>query len=91
MEFLSLKGGYTGSFESTLVKMSHCWKSRVTAHLSCVFQSHSSVERAGLIAAVKMRKLGTDENYALRGDTLQSAIEEDKSKGLVPIFVRQNL
>ena len=34
LEFLSLKGGCSGSSESTLVKMPHCWKSRVTAHLS---------------------------------------------------------
>ena len=27
LEFLSLKGGCTGSSESTLVKMSKCWKS----------------------------------------------------------------
>ena len=26
LRFLSLKGGYTGSSESTLVKMPHCWK-----------------------------------------------------------------
>ena len=26
-EFLSLKGGYTGSSEPTLVKIPHCWKS----------------------------------------------------------------
>ena len=32
LEFLSLKGGYTGSSESTLVKMPHCWKSHATAH-----------------------------------------------------------
>ena len=32
LEFLSLKGGCTGSSESTLVKMPHCWKSRATAH-----------------------------------------------------------
>ena len=32
LEFLSLKGGCTGSSESTLVKMPHCWKSCVTAH-----------------------------------------------------------
>ena len=31
--FLSLKGGCTGSSESTLVKMPHCWKSHVTAHI----------------------------------------------------------
>ena len=25
LEFLRFKGGYTGSSESTLVKMPHCW------------------------------------------------------------------
>ena len=30
--YLSLKGGCTGSSESTLVKMAHCWKSHVRAH-----------------------------------------------------------
>ena len=33
LEFLPLKGGCTGSSESTLVKMPHCWKSRVMAHI----------------------------------------------------------
>ena len=33
LEVLSLKGGCTGSSESTLVKMSNCWKSHVTAHM----------------------------------------------------------
>ena len=33
LEFLSLKGGCTGSFVSTLVKMPHCWKSLVTAQI----------------------------------------------------------
>ena len=33
LEFLSLKGGCTGSSESTLAKMPHCWKSHVAAHL----------------------------------------------------------
>ena len=32
LEFLSLKGGCTGSSESTLVKMPHCLKSHVAAH-----------------------------------------------------------
>ena len=31
--FLSLKGGCRGSSESTLVKMSKCWKSHVVAHI----------------------------------------------------------
>ena len=38
LEFLSLTGGCTGSTESTLVKMSNCWKSYAAAQLLvCVF------------------------------------------------------
>ena len=33
LEFLSLKGGCSGSSESTLVKMSNCWKSHAGAQL----------------------------------------------------------
>ena len=33
LEFLSLKWGCTGSSESTLVKLQHCWKSHVAALL----------------------------------------------------------
>ena len=33
LEFLSCTGGYTGSSESTLVKIPHCWKSHVTVHM----------------------------------------------------------
>ena len=33
LEFLSLKGGCTGSSESTHVKMPHCWKSHVAAQI----------------------------------------------------------
>ena len=34
LEFLSLKGGCTGSSESPLVKMSNCWKSRALAQMT---------------------------------------------------------
>ena len=33
LEILSLKGGFTGSAESTLVKIPHCWKSHVMAQI----------------------------------------------------------
>ena len=36
LEFLCLKGGCTGSSESTLVKMPHCLKSHVGAHMCCL-------------------------------------------------------
>ena len=40
LEFPSLKGGYKGSSETTLVKMSNCWKSHATAQFcfSVIFQ-----------------------------------------------------
>ena len=34
LEFLNLKGGCRGLSETILVKMSNCWKSYATAHLS---------------------------------------------------------
>ena len=40
LEFLSLKGGCTGLSESTLVKMPHCWKSHVTAHILRIYHEH---------------------------------------------------
>ena len=33
LEFLSLKGGCTGSSESIHTKMPHCWKSHVAAQI----------------------------------------------------------
>ena len=41
LEFLSLKGGYTGSSEPTLVKMQHCWKSHVAAQITTVLPTKS--------------------------------------------------
>ena len=37
LEFLSLKGGCTGSSESTIAKMPLCWKSHVAAHFLVKF------------------------------------------------------
>ena len=40
LEFLSFKRGCTGSSESTLVKIPHCWKSHVEAHLVMFFKQY---------------------------------------------------
>ena len=42
LEFLSLKEGCTGSSETTctLVKMPHCWKSHVAAHMLTIEMLH---------------------------------------------------
>ena len=41
-EFLSLKGGWTGSSESTLVKMPYYWKSHVSTHIVLISYSGPS-------------------------------------------------
>ena len=52
-----------------------------------ILQGNSSVEKAGIIARIKMRGLTTDDKFSLRGRTLQSAIKEDSESGMIPIFV----
>ena len=45
LEFLSLKRGCIGSSESTLVKMSNCWKSHAAAHFRLTYlkQIHEDI------------------------------------------------
>ncbi|XP_021961790.1 aromatic-L-amino-acid decarboxylase [Folsomia candida] len=50
-------------------------------------QAHSSVERAGLLAGVKMNLIKTDDILEMRGDALKFAIRRDKAKGLIPFYV----
>ena len=42
--FLSLKGGCRGSSESTLVKMSNCWKSNAAAHIAASLLQTGTIE-----------------------------------------------
>ncbi|XP_056376293.1 aromatic-L-amino-acid decarboxylase [Hyla sarda] len=58
--------------------------SRMVAYSSD--QAHSSVERAGLISGVRMKKIPSDENFAIRGQALKKALEEDRAEGLIPVF-----
>lgn len=53
-------------------------------------QAHSSVERAGLIGGVMMRKVPTDDSYAVTGDMLKKMVEEDKAAGLIPFYVSKD-
>ena len=45
LRFLSLKGGYTGSSESTLVKLPYCWKSHVMANIVCSIYSQFAFQK----------------------------------------------
>ncbi|HVU66268.1 MAG TPA: pyridoxal-dependent decarboxylase, partial [Ktedonobacteraceae bacterium] len=53
-------------------------------------QSHSSVEKAALLAGFgrsNVRVIPTDERYAMRPDALAAAIEEDLRRGHIPCAV----
>lgn len=56
-----------------------------------LFQAHSSVEKAAMIAMVKLKILETDSKFRLRGETLAAAIQEDRNLGLIPFFVSATL
>jgi aromatic-L-amino-acid decarboxylase len=50
-------------------------------------QAHSSVERAGLLAGVRMRLLEPDSDLCLRGEVVAAAAREDIAQGLIPFCV----
>ncbi|KAK3880492.1 hypothetical protein Pcinc_015013 [Petrolisthes cinctipes] len=50
-------------------------------------QSHSSVERAGMLGGVLTRLVTSDEQFAMRGPALRQAILADIKEGLIPFFV----
>ncbi|XP_066130269.1 histidine decarboxylase [Saccopteryx bilineata] len=77
-KILEMKASEPGADESSL-------NARLVAYASD--QAHSSVEKAGLISLVKMKFLPVDDSFSLRGEALQKAMEEDKERGLVPVFV----
>ncbi|KAK8737478.1 hypothetical protein OTU49_004509, partial [Cherax quadricarinatus] len=57
----------------------------------CSKEAHSCVEKAAMMAFVKLRILEPDENQSLRGSTLQQVMEEDRASGLVPFYVETTL
>ena len=65
LELLSLKGGCTGSSESTLVRMPHCWKSHVVAHLNSDVNRKYEPKTSGNVG-VKSKKDSKDQ------ETIQS-------------------
>ncbi|CAF4496822.1 unnamed protein product [Rotaria socialis] len=66
---------------------------QILARLVCYTSklAHSCVEKAGLIAMVRVRQLAVDEHFSLRGKTLEECIRADKEKGLIPFLVSGTL
>ena len=53
-EFLSLKGGCRGLSESKLVKIPHCWKSRVMAHMELTAPEAKQPPHGTRVRLIKM-------------------------------------
>lgn len=51
-------------------------------------EANSSVEKAGILGSMRMRLLPSDENGALREETVRRAMEDDCDAGLIPCYVR---
>nr|XP_056713221.1 aromatic-L-amino-acid decarboxylase [Euleptes europaea] len=49
-------------------------------------QAHFSVEKAGLIAGVKIKEVPTNDKFAVRGSALRKVLDQDKAVGLIPFF-----
>lgn len=60
-------------------------RSKLVAYTSD--QSNSSVEKSGLLGAMPMRLLPTDDKCSLRGSTLLDAVKNDTNAGLIPCYV----
>ena len=80
LEFLSVKGGCRGSSESTLVKMSNCWKSHAAAHI-CNFFLHRKTVVAGI----------DTQRQAYLADLLKLSNSNDKHTYLLCIVHRRCL
>ena len=61
---------------------------RLTAY--CTSQAHSSIEKGLRIAGIgtdRIRVVGHDDQFAMRVDALDAAIEADRQGGFIPFFV----
>ena len=75
-DFLSLKGSCTGLSESTCVKIPHCWKSHVAAHLYFFYKIEEKIkELDGVIAELERKR---DEESGSVMKNLETALSENK-------------
>ena len=74
LEFVSLKGGYTGSCESTLVKMPHCWKSYVAAQFMIYIGFEPMYVRYAGYINISKKRTNSDKYYKSSFSCVQCAV-----------------
>ncbi|XP_046457976.1 histidine decarboxylase-like [Daphnia pulex] len=87
--FVALLAGRTEAIRRYKIQYPDLEDAEINSRLVgyCSDQAHSSVEKAGLIGLVKLRYIESDDELSMRGDTLATAIAQDREKGLIPFFV----
>ena len=78
LEFLSLSGGCTGSSGSALVKIPHCWRSHVAAHI-LIFQVHGHTKISILDGGLHRWE---EDNYRTTSDSPEIMVIVMSPKGL---------
>ena len=66
LKILRLTGGCTGSSESILVKMQHCWKSHVTAHIGSSIHHVNGIARTLKKVYAYQRETSETRGHSLR-------------------------
>ena len=96
LEFLSLKGGCTGSSESTLVKMPRCWKSHfytVPKHLKTSFSHFGKLQQKKIIFVfVKIEVLtGVTSSNQFHPSWIRNNTKQPSKQTWILLFTRQYL
>ena len=77
LEFLSLKGGCTGSFVSTVVKMPYGWKSHVMAHFIKKDKFRLVQQNKG--QGFQILRVFAGKQFGVIRSMLRTSIERDRS------------
>ena len=88
LESQSLEGGYTGSSESTLVKIPHCWKSHVATRIvmlqltstwyQCTLAERWVRRQMPMSISKSLVREATGANAIFRSQTVPGSLEQDR-------------
>src|SRR3712207_7412990 len=73
---------------STLFPYTTLFRSLPALRVYCSEHAHSSVDKAAITLGLgheNVVKVGVDEDYRMRVDLLEAAIEADRARGLLPL------
>ena len=95
LEFPSLKEGCTGSSESTLIKMPHCWKSHVTAQILLIDDFNHYINLYLIIWCIAKKYWadndGLNFRFGIKGKidlTVETCLKKEKTTKILPLELK---